>query len=432
MKITWVGHACLLVETEKARCLTDPWLSDPIFGGSIRHEPPRSHALEDLPLPDIVCITHCHFDHFHEQTLRRLPRGIPVVIPWSPIRNIRAELLALGFQDVVELKAWKSHRFRDLTLTAVPSIGVPEEVAYVIQGEGKTVFDAADCVFEGIAGRIRKEFRPDIGFIPFCGWDHTGLMGLEPEKRWKPDYESLAKACVELGLRYVVPAASNAFWYPEELKWLNERVCPGQASEFAETLLRIGGGGTLPLAMNPGDQWVGEEKIIKAPAAPVPQTHPAGDQGWQLWLQDTRLKIYSPEELTVELNRFLSRRRNRLLKIFLRCPKVVYTLLTTRFEICSTYAGSVSFWEINFLNRNPVKKSKWGPSEHGKHRGAAHFGLVLSWEDCCAMIQGLVDSQDLVISSRMKMYYLPDPNSFWRVYGLEYIFFTKSLARLAA
>jgi len=431
MKITWVGHACLFIETAQTRCLTDPWLSDPIFGGAIRHAPPRVHSLEDLPVPDIVCITHCHFDHFDAPTLSRLPKNIRVVIPWSPIRNIRGELKALGLRNVVELKPWKSHRFRDLTVTAIPSIGVPEEVAYVIDGKGHAVFDAADCIFEEIAAEIGRKFKLQIGFIPFCGWDHAGLMGLQPEKKWKPDYEALAKACVNLGLDYVVPAASNTYWYPDELMWLNDRVSPGRASEFAEALKTIGAEKTRPLLMSPGDQWLcEEERVVKASKAPVSQTQLSKDQTWQLWLKDSRLRIYTPDELTSALNRFLFQRRNHLLKIFPLCPKVIAGLLTTRFEFASKYEGKTLFWEINFLRWNPVRRTVYETPAQDAPRAGLHFGIFLKWQDFCAMIQGLVDSQDLVISSRMKMYYLPKSEYFGRIYGLEYIFFTRSFARL--
>lgn len=429
MKITWVGHACLLVETAQTKCLTDPWLSDPIFGGSIRHIPPRAHGFDDIPAPDIICITHCHFDHFHEDTLRRIDKKTPIVIPWSPIREIKAELEKLGFTDVRQLKPWKSQVFRDLKITAVPSIGVPEEVAYVIEGEGKAVFDAADCVFEPIAEEIGKKFQLDIGFIPFCGWDHAGLMGMEPEKKWKPDYDALAKACREMGLRYVVPAASNAFWFPEELRWLNDRVCPGQATEFMDAVARIGDGKMRPLSLNPGDQWLGDgEKVLSAPhpteAEKSPPPPSPGATDWQIWLKDPRLKQFTIEEFTESFNRLLKGRRNHLLKVLPRCPSVVWWMLNTKFELASFVDGKPVYWNIDFRRWNPVRM--------GGHDPSTHFGLLLAWSDLGAMVQGLVDSQDLVISQRMKMVYLPKSENFARVYGLEFVFFTRSLARSAA
>lgn len=412
------------METAQSRCLTDPWLSDPLFGGAVRHEPPRAHRLEDLPTPDIVCITHAHFDHFHEDTLRRLPKDIPIVIPRSPIRNIRAELKALGFKDVRELKAWKSLTFRDLKITAIPSVGIPEEVAYVFEGEGCGVFDAADCVFEPIAAELGRRFKLDIGFIPFCGWDYSGLLGLDPEKKWKPDYAEVAKACVEMGLQYVVPAASNVYWYPEELKWLNDRVCPGKPEEFLEIIRNAGEGRMTPVPMNPGDRWIHDgARVVPAPKNAVAEDTPSEGSDWKRWLRDPRLKRYDMAGLTKVMERFLRQRRRHLLKTLPLSPKIILTLLATHFEISSLYEGKYVFWDINLKRWNPVKP--------GPHRPSAQFGLLVEWDDLCALFDGIVDSQDLADACRMKMFYLPKRENYWRIFCMEFIFFTRSIARLS-
>ncbi len=63
MKITWVGHACFLIDALEARIMTDPF-----------HE--------DVPYPfletpvDIVTVSHGHFDH---NAIHRVP-GHPAVI----------------------------------------------------------------------------------------------------------------------------------------------------------------------------------------------------------------------------------------------------------------------------------------------------------------------------------------------------------------
>lgn len=63
MKITWVGHACFLIDAKEAKIMTDPF-----------HE--------DVPYPfletpvDIVTVSHGHFDH---NAIHRVP-GRPAVI----------------------------------------------------------------------------------------------------------------------------------------------------------------------------------------------------------------------------------------------------------------------------------------------------------------------------------------------------------------
>ena len=39
MKITYITHACLLIEIKGIKILTDPWLKGPCWGGSLWHFP---------------------------------------------------------------------------------------------------------------------------------------------------------------------------------------------------------------------------------------------------------------------------------------------------------------------------------------------------------------------------------------------------------
>jgi L-ascorbate metabolism protein UlaG (beta-lactamase superfamily) len=61
MRITHLGHACLLVETGDVRVLIDP--------GSF------SHGFEELTELDAVLITHAHGDHYDADRLPTLLDG---------------------------------------------------------------------------------------------------------------------------------------------------------------------------------------------------------------------------------------------------------------------------------------------------------------------------------------------------------------------
>jgi L-ascorbate metabolism protein UlaG (beta-lactamase superfamily) len=50
MKVSWIGHACLLIEAEEGRILTDP------FGKDVPYNFPDLAA-------DIVTVSHNHSDH---------------------------------------------------------------------------------------------------------------------------------------------------------------------------------------------------------------------------------------------------------------------------------------------------------------------------------------------------------------------------------
>lgn len=77
LRVTWLGHACFLIEIGGVRILTDPVWGSPaplgIVTGYKRITPPPC-ALTDLPDIDYVFISHSHRDHADAETLRALAR----------------------------------------------------------------------------------------------------------------------------------------------------------------------------------------------------------------------------------------------------------------------------------------------------------------------------------------------------------------------
>ena len=78
LRVTFVGHATVLIQTAGLNILTDPIWSERAFpvgwGGPKRVTPPGI-AFEDLPPIDLVVVTHNHFDHFDLPTLVRLQQA---------------------------------------------------------------------------------------------------------------------------------------------------------------------------------------------------------------------------------------------------------------------------------------------------------------------------------------------------------------------
>ena len=80
MKITYIGHATLLIEIGGAKLLTDPNFEDRL-GGFLPRVSAPGVAFDILPALDAVLLTHAHADHLSFETLSRLPVTVPVYAP---------------------------------------------------------------------------------------------------------------------------------------------------------------------------------------------------------------------------------------------------------------------------------------------------------------------------------------------------------------
>ena len=83
MRVTWIGHASVLIQTNGRNILTDPVWSESAgpfgFGPGRVAEP--GVRFDDLPKIDLVLVSHNHYDHMDLTTLRRLwDRDRPTIV----------------------------------------------------------------------------------------------------------------------------------------------------------------------------------------------------------------------------------------------------------------------------------------------------------------------------------------------------------------
>ena len=177
--LTWLGHACFLIRTAGFTLLTDPYLSDyasPIRGlGPKRYVPPGL-ALEDLPPIDAVVISHNHYDHLDEGTIREISlkvrgEGAPVaaVVP----TGLGSFFASRGYSDVRELGWGSGTLLRKSSSSSPSSSSLSLSSLPCIHFSGRTPFDRNRtlwCSWSIVSPSRRIFFAGDTGYGPvFAG-----------------------------------------------------------------------------------------------------------------------------------------------------------------------------------------------------------------------------------------------------------------------
>ena len=156
--VTWIGHSTVLVQLDGVNFLTDPtWAgrSGP-FGGfvGVRRYTPPAIAFDDLPRIDFVLISHDHYDHLDEPTVRHLaskfnPR---FVVPLG----IKKWLADRGITNAVELNWGESVNIKGLTVVCTPAQ----------HGSGRTLVDQGRRLWASwaVLGSKRFYFAGDTGY----------------------------------------------------------------------------------------------------------------------------------------------------------------------------------------------------------------------------------------------------------------------------
>lgn len=189
LRVTFVNHSTVLVQTESLNILTDPVWSQRIspvsFAGPKRHRAPGIR-FEDLPRIDALLMSHNHYDHFDVPTLKRLAaRHKPAV--FCPL-GLEKPLRRIGFREVRELDWWQDASWRQTRIHCAPAQHFAARwpwdrnrtlwCGWMVETQGGNIYFAGDTGFCDVFTEIRRRFpNTRLALLPIGAYDPEWFMG---------------------------------------------------------------------------------------------------------------------------------------------------------------------------------------------------------------------------------------------------------------
>ena len=117
IKIRYINHAFLIIESNDFKFATDPWALGPAFntGWWLKHKTIKNWK-EELNSCDFIYISHNHPDHCHELTLSYINRDIPIVVPNFITDSTGLLIKDFGFEKIHKMNFEQQYQFKNTDL----------------------------------------------------------------------------------------------------------------------------------------------------------------------------------------------------------------------------------------------------------------------------------------------------------------------------
>lgn len=254
--IEFVNHACVLIDTGKARILCDPWLAGAVFDNGWDLLVESERRIEGFDFSHIW-LSHEHPDHFSPAELKRLPperrKRTPIFFQKTPDGKVKAFCEGLGY-PVIELLPWQPYTLAPGVVITNESVAGYDSWLHVAT-PGGSILNLNDCRLSDPATLARMRDR--LGAIDllmtqfgYANWVGNPRDAELPRRAAAKVRRQLAAQVQALSPRWVLPFASfTRFCHQENHFWNAHAVRVRATTPYLASL------GTSPVVLFPGEQW---------------------------------------------------------------------------------------------------------------------------------------------------------------------------------
>jgi N-acyl-phosphatidylethanolamine-hydrolysing phospholipase D len=215
--LTFLGHATYWIRLQGHNILTDPVFGD--VGFFINRQTPFPLPPRELPIPEVVLISHSHYDHLSVESLK--------ILGPSPLY-----LTPLGYKDwfkevipgarVIELDWFESYSYQGMTFRFLPAQHWSKRTlwdtnqrlwgSWFIEGEKRKVFFAGDTgYFSGFKEFGKKFGSIDAALLPIGGYEPRWFM-----EKYHMNPEEAVRAFLDLKAQVLFPLHWGVFDLTDE------------------------------------------------------------------------------------------------------------------------------------------------------------------------------------------------------------------------
>ncbi len=260
MRLEFVNHASLVVDTGGVRLISDPWLEGMVFNNGWVHLSRTAFSWEDFRDITHIWFSHEHPDHFFPPNVKKIPpdcrRNITVLYRATRDRRVVDFCSGLGFKEIRELPMAEWVELAPGVAIQCDTYG--EDSWLCIKTPEGTLLNLNDC--EMASTEDMQEIAAKVGTVDVLAtqFSYASWAGSEPAARSSAARAILKRVQTQAEVvrpRYLIPFASFVWFCHEENYYMNQ-----QANRIEDAARFISGNtGAEPVVLYPGDSWqVGE------------------------------------------------------------------------------------------------------------------------------------------------------------------------------